>query len=154
MIRPVAGNVYMYNHFADIVNLLIWHSVFTSPRSGNHIAPHSHDDVIKCKHFRVTGPMAENSPVTGEFSAQRSVPRSFDVIFDLRLNKQLNKRSWGWCFEMPSRSLWRHYNGMKHDQSGLHTQHIITYLWSWFFDVVQGKLRKKRSFVAVLVMKI
>ena len=34
---------------------------------------------------------AGNSPVTGEFPAQRPVTRSFDVFFDLRLNKQLNK---------------------------------------------------------------
>ena len=29
----------------------------------------------------------ENSPVTGEFPAQRPMTRSFDVFFDLRLNK-------------------------------------------------------------------
>ena len=29
---------------------------------------------------------AGNSPVTGEFSTQRPVTRSFDVFFDLRLN--------------------------------------------------------------------
>ena len=29
------------------------------------------------------------SPVPGEFSTQRSVTRSFDVFFDLRLNKRL-----------------------------------------------------------------
>ena len=28
----------------------------------------------------------------------------------LRLNKQLSKQSWGWRFETPSRSLWRHCN--------------------------------------------
>ena len=39
---------------------------------------------------------AENSLVTSEFSAQRHVKRSFDVFFDLRLNKQLSKQSWGW----------------------------------------------------------
>ena len=33
---------------------------------------------------------AENSPVTGEFHAQRPVTRSFDVIFDLSLNKRLS----------------------------------------------------------------
>ena len=33
---------------------------------------------------------AGNSPVTGEFPAQRPVTRSFDVFFDLRLNKRLN----------------------------------------------------------------
>ena len=52
---------------------------------------------------------AGNSPVTGEFPAQRPVTRSFDGFFDLRLNKQLCKQSWGWWFETPSRSLC-HYN--------------------------------------------
>ena len=51
---------------------------------------------------------AGNSPTTGEFSSQRPVTRSFDVFFDLRLNKRLSKRSWGWWFEMPSCPLWRH----------------------------------------------
>ena len=32
---------------------------------------------------------AGNSPVTGEFPAQRPVTRCFDVFFDLRLNKRL-----------------------------------------------------------------
>ena len=36
---------------------------------------------------------ADNSPVSGEFPAQRPVTRSFDVFFDLRLNKQLSKQS-------------------------------------------------------------
>ena len=34
-----------------------------------------------------------NSPVTGEFPAQWLVTRSFDVFFDLRLNKRLSKQS-------------------------------------------------------------
>ena len=34
---------------------------------------------------------AVNSPVTGEFPAQKPVTRSFDVTFDLRLNKRLIK---------------------------------------------------------------
>ena len=53
---------------------------------------------------------AGNSPVTGEFPAQRPVTRSFDIFLDLHLNKRLSKQSWGWWFEMPSRSLWRHCN--------------------------------------------
>ena len=53
---------------------------------------------------------AVNSPVTGEFTAQRPVTRSFDVFFDLRLNKRLNKQSWGKWFETLSRLLWRHCN--------------------------------------------
>ena len=44
----------------------------------------------------VSVPITENSPVPGEFSAQRSVTRCFDVFFDLHLNKQLTKQSRGW----------------------------------------------------------
>ena len=55
---------------------------------------------------------AGNSPVTGEFSSQRPVTRSFDVSFDLRLKKRLSKpppprHRW---FETPSRPSWRHCN--------------------------------------------
>ena len=35
---------------------------------------------------------AGNSPVTGEFPLQRPVTRSFDVFFDLCLNKWLSKQ--------------------------------------------------------------
>ena len=55
---------------------------------------------------------AGNSPVPGEFPAQMPVTRSFDVFFDLPLNKQLRKQSLGWWFETQSRSLWRHRNVM------------------------------------------
>ena len=53
---------------------------------------------------------AGNSPVTGEFPTQRPVTRSFDVFFDLRVNKRLSKQSLGWWFETPTSSLWRHCN--------------------------------------------
>ena len=49
---------------------------------------------------------AGNPPVTGEFHAQRPVTQSFDVFFDLCLNKRLSIQSWGWWFEMPLHSLW------------------------------------------------
>ena len=60
--------------------------------------------------FRVTGHLC------GEFTGHRWIPRtkavtrSLEVFFDLRLNKPLSKQSWGWWFETPSRSLWRHCN--------------------------------------------
>ena len=56
---------------------------------------------------------AGNSPVPGEFPAQRPVTRSFDVFFDLSLNKRLSKQSWGWWFETLSCPLWRHCNGYR-----------------------------------------
>ena len=52
---------------------------------------------------------AVNSMVTGEFPSQRPVTWSFDVFFDLRLNKRLSKQSRRW-FQMPSHSLWCHCN--------------------------------------------
>ena len=60
--------------------------------------------------FRVTGPL------WGEFTGHRWIPlqrpvtQSFDVFFDLRLNKQLSKQSRRRWFETPSLSLWYHYN--------------------------------------------
>ena len=52
---------------------------------------------------------ARNSSVTGEFPSQRPVTQSFDVFFDLRLNKRLSKQSRRRWFETPSRSFWRHF---------------------------------------------
>ena len=67
---------------------------------------------------------AGNSPVTGEFPAQRPVARSFDVFFDLRLNQQLSKQ---WWFETPSRSLWRHCNEVEHCRCLLYEVHPLNY---------------------------
>ena len=38
---------------------------------------------------------AGNSPVTDEFPSQRQVTRSFDIFFDLRLNRLANNRKSG-----------------------------------------------------------
>ena len=71
---------------------------------------------------------AGNSPVPGEFPAQRPVTRSFDVFFDLRLNKRLSKQSRGWWFETLSRPLWRHCN----EQDGWHQviYHLEHTMWN------------------------
>ena len=53
---------------------------------------------------------AGNSPVPGDFPAQRPVTWSFDVFFDLYPNKRLSKQWWGWWFETPLCPLWRHRN--------------------------------------------
>ena len=75
-------------------------------------SPITHDDVIKWKHYpRYWPSVRRNSPVTDEFPTQRPVTRSFDVFFDLCLNKWLNKplrRRW---FETPWCSLWCPCNG-------------------------------------------
>ena len=58
--------------------------------------------------FRVTGHLCGEFTGPGEFPAQRPVTRSFDVFFDLRLNKRFSKQPWAWWFKTPSWSLWRH----------------------------------------------
>ena len=63
--------------------------------------------------FRVTGPLCGEFTGPGEFPTQRPVTRTFDVFFDLRLNKRLSKQPWGWWFEKPSWSLWHHCNVCK-----------------------------------------
>ena len=61
--------------------------------------------------FRVTGPLCWEFTGPGKFPAQRPVTGSFDVFFGLRPNKRLSNQPWGWWFETPSWSLWRHCNG-------------------------------------------
>ena len=67
------------------------------------------------------------SPVTGEFLAQRPVTQSFDVFFDLHLNKRLNKQSPGWWFEIPLRPLWRHCNELtRHREAVMGTENLLS----------------------------
>ena len=74
---------------------------------------------------------AGNSPVSGEFPAQRPVTRSFVVFFDLRLNKRLSEQPWGWWFETLSCPLWRHCNDIRDAYStGCFCQH---WFWSKYF---------------------
>ena len=59
---------------------------------------------------RLTGPLWGESTGHWCIPSQRPVTRSFDIFFDLRLNKRLSKHSGHQWFETPSRSLWRHCN--------------------------------------------
>ena len=70
---------------------------------------------------------AGNSPVPGEFPTQWPVTRSFDVYFDLRPDKRLSKQPWGWWFETPVWSLWRHRNAV------MLTLDIIASIYSIFW---------------------
>ena len=69
-----------------------------------------HDDVIKWKPFPHYWSFVQGIHQSPVNSAQRPVKRSFDVFFDLRLNKQLSKQWKRRYFEMPSPSLWRQCN--------------------------------------------
>ena len=61
---------------------------------------------------------AGNSPVTG------------DIFFDLRLNKQFSKQSWGWWFEMPSCPLWHHCNAIWWNFMALWRSMFLLDIWT------------------------
>ena len=108
--RVTCLNTYLIKICSWIISSLVWCSIL-SFEQGFHWS--------ECKTWwrhqmetfsALLAICAGNSPVPGEFPTQRPVTRSFDVYFDLRPNKWLSKQSWGWWFETPSRSLWRHRN--------------------------------------------
>ena len=70
-----------------------------------------------------------NSPVTGEFPAQKPVTWSFDVFFDLCLNKQLSKQLWGWWFETILHPLWRHCNEFYRTCSIMSSGNGLSIVW-------------------------
>ena len=82
---------------------------------------------------------AGNSPVPGEFPAQKPVTRSFDVFFDLRPNKRLSKQSWGWWFETLSCSLWRHCNVFRLFYFCLlmWAFHVLLHLHHYYYILIQ-----------------
>ena len=77
---------------------------------------------------------AGNSPVTGEFPPQRPVTWSFES-FLWSLNKRLSKQTWGWWFEVPSCSLWRHCN------ENVHWDYITRSGSLWLCDVTTESLQ-------------
>ena len=88
--------------------------------------------------------------VNGEFPAHRPVTRSVDVFYDLRLNKRLSKQPWGWWFEKPSLSLWRHCNG----RLGFIAMCIIEKLaWNVINMSKQGRYRQTYDIRRILVDK-
>ena len=99
-----------------------------------------HDDVIKWKHFPRNWPFVRGIHRLPVNSPHKwPVTRSFDVFFDLRLNIQFSKQSWGWWFETPSRSLWRHFND-QHFRSCIPSHSIGLYFWGVDNSLIPGCL--------------
>ena len=74
--------------------------------------------------FQVTGDLCGEFI---EFHAQRPATRSFNVFFDLRLNKQSSEQPWCWWFDTPSRVLWCRCNEFP--------------IWSFIHNVLHRKQR-------------
>ena len=74
------------------------------------------DDIIHWKYFPRYLPFAGNPSVTGGFPSQKTVMQSFDVLFDLRLNRPLSKEQRSRGLEMLS----AHYDitVMEHTYNG------------------------------------
>ena len=95
----IGGNPFTHLGLKSNICIVKNSSYFISDAYMNHKSLYfsdSHDDVIKWNHFPRYWPFVggiHQSPVTGEFSAQRPVTGSFDVFFHLRLNKRLSKQS-------------------------------------------------------------
>ena len=77
--------------------------------------------------FHFTGPLWGESTDHWWTPLTSPVTRSFDVFFDLRLNKRLSKPSRRRWFEMPSRSLWRHCYDILRD-IGMYLREILSHI--------------------------
>ena len=79
----------------------IWshYHVTHTPLASIQISNWIHDDVIKWKHFLRYWPFVRGIHRSSVNSPHRPVTRSFDVFFDLHLDKLLSKQSWGWWFK-------------------------------------------------------
>ena len=95
-----------------------------------------YDGVIKWKHF-------PRYWVCGEFTGHRLSPCTKDsdverwFYFDLHLSKQL----WGWWFETPWRSLWRHSNDGRILSCRLERRKLLTVVvggnrWKLSLDII------------------
>ena len=105
----------IYLHFTSIA----WKAMRLCPLNSSSEAPL---DLSKfCRHFEITWwshqmetfsallALCEGNPqVAGVFSSQRLMTWSFDVSFDVHLNKRLSKHSRRRWFDTSWHSLWRH----------------------------------------------
>ena len=114
--RPKRVKLTPPEQYNNLLNLVLTHVWCLRPRCNVHS-----NQVIPTRFmmtssngniFRVAGHLCGEFIGPGEFPAQRSVTRNFDVFLDLRLNKWLSKQSRRWWFETPSNSLWRHCDAM------------------------------------------
>ena len=64
-------------------------SLFSNPEDAYQSKP---IDKVEMFHDDVTGPLCGEFTGPGEFPTQRPVTRSFEVFFDLHLNKRLSKQ--------------------------------------------------------------
>ena len=107
----------------------------------NHALILSRDDVIKWKHFLRYWPFVwgiHRSPLNSPHKGQWRGALMFSLIS--ALNKRLSKQLWGWWFETPSRSLWRHCNYF-----WTFTMHFCTSVFALWISIYRLQLLKSIS---------
>ena len=119
----ISLSYFNYHCWCVDVNLN-WRNIFTQILSETEIGNGYHQWFWRLRQFLVTmiSPSSGNIcrvTLWKEFTSHRWIPfkrpvtRSFDVFFDVRLNKRLSKQSRCCWFETPSSSSWRHCNAPK-----------------------------------------
>ena len=99
-----------------------------------------------------------NSPHKGQWRG------ALIFFFDLRLNKRLSKQSWGWWFETPPCSLWRHCNDAgkwtqqhllashyyeNHAQFSNQCRSLYSSLWIYWWKCPKNEMKIGISFIPV-----
>ena len=75
--------------------------------------------------FRVTGHLCGKFTGPRWISHTKASDAELWCSFDMRPNIRLSKQSWGWWFETPPQSLWRHRN-VHQMSAGLHSYCILS----------------------------
>ena len=85
-----------------------------------------------------------------KFQLEKSKPESFDVFFDMQMNKRLSKQSRRRWFETPSCPLWRHYdvNGLSLTSDiEVHMIHISRVIITYTFESLSSLTQITQSTV-------
>ena len=104
--------VLVYLLLASTVKISLYTVVSLYKIHISYFSIHTIYDVIEWKPFSRYWPFVgeiHRSPVNSPHKGQWRGALVFSLMYVL--NKRMSKQSWGWRFEMPLRSLWRHCNG-------------------------------------------
>ena len=103
--KIIAENAFQYRFIKKANRLMGRTCQTTVKRVRMYVYKNGHNDVITFKRFPHNWPLCERNPlVTGGFPSQRPVTRTFEVSFDVSLNKLLDKQLSSWWLETPRRS--------------------------------------------------
>ena len=141
----------IYRNHLEILCYSCWitccYCIFVANSSINRAFFQSYN-LFCCRTVTVNMMMSSNrnilrviGPLCGEFTGHRWIPRIkasdaelWCFFFYLCLNKRLSKQSWGWWFETPSCSLWRHCNAYGFLELGDNSANFNIIIWCLFCD--------------------